>query len=148
MPNGDQNRIISTSAPSVHNSTGLSTVLLGAVAGYRVFYHRSDETLAYLSFTNDDGWSSAGVVSQDSARSGFAIGSGYTDTDSITVVTPKDDKNIEVSALNDDTWHISAHHNTLLSDIVKLTDCSCLSTVPLGDEKHNKCDDDDVSYNR
>lgn len=98
---------MSTSAPSVHNSTGLSAVLLGAVAGYRVFYQRSDETLAYLTFTNDDGWSSAGVVSHDTARSAFTVASGYTDTESITVVTPKDDRNIGVSALEDDSWHIS-----------------------------------------
>ena len=109
QPNGQQDRIVSTSAPSVHPSTGLSAVLLGAVAGYRVFYQRSDETLAYLTFTNDDGWSSAGVVSQDTARSALTIASGYTDTESITVVTPKDDRNIEVSALEDDSWHISEH---------------------------------------
>lgn len=91
---------------SIHENTGLAVELLGSTAGYRVFYHDNNAQVQELFYTQKTNWNYGGIVSQDPVAS-FALGTGHSSTDNITVVFPKSDKDIEVSRFNSDkSWHI------------------------------------------
>ena len=104
------NIIISTAVPSVHNETGFAALLLGSTLGYRVYYHDKNQSVNQLDYTNSNGWSWGGFVSQDSTSSS-AIHAAFSDKNNISVVTPRDSENFEVSRFNaDNTWHICTWH--------------------------------------
>ncbi len=106
------NWIISDGVPSVHNETGLAALVLGQTAGYRVYFHDRNQSINQLSYTNDNGWQYGGLVSQDT-QSSPAIHAAFADKSNITVVTPKDSRNIEVSRWNsDNSWHICMSSNS------------------------------------
>lgn len=91
---------------SIHENTGLAVELLGSTAGYRVYYHDNKSQVQELFYTTKTNWNYGGIVSQDPVSS-FALGTGHSSTDNITVVFPKSDKDIEVSRFNsDNSWHI------------------------------------------
>ncbi|KAL6796172.1 hypothetical protein GGI42DRAFT_331032 [Trichoderma sp. SZMC 28013] len=92
----------------IHPNTGLSVELLGSTAGYRVYYHDKASQVHQLSYTTDTDWNYYGAVSQDPTFS-QAIASLHSNTNNITVIFPKNAKDVEVSRYNTDgTWHISA----------------------------------------
>ncbi|KAI1075630.1 hypothetical protein F5B20DRAFT_375073 [Whalleya microplaca] len=100
--------IISTSLDgNVHSDTGLASVVLSSDAGIRVYYQDKNETTSALKYTKLGGWVYNGAVSQD-AIEGFPIGVGFTDVSKISVVTPRDGSNIEVSTLQkNETWIVT-----------------------------------------
>ncbi|KAI0008216.1 hypothetical protein F4779DRAFT_628653 [Xylariaceae sp. FL0662B] len=105
--NGDF--IISTGAPQVAPNTGLAAVLLPVNDGYRVFYNDPEGVLHHIGYASDaQRWSYYGVVSRDRAAS-QAVGSSFSpQNNNITVVRPRDGRNIGVSrSFNDHLWHIS-----------------------------------------
>ncbi|PON28975.1 hypothetical protein TGAM01_v202083 [Trichoderma gamsii] len=109
---------------SIHENTGLAVELLGSTAGYRVFYHDNNSQVQELFYTTKTNWNYGGIVSQDPVSS-FALGTGHSSTDNITVVFPKSDKDIEVSRFNSDkSWHISTFPDTLENSPTNKTDTS------------------------
>ncbi len=103
------NYVISGDTPSLNNETGLAALVLSSTAGYRVFYHDKNQAIGQITFTNEDGWHWDKIISQSSPSSP-AMHAVFHDTKNfnISVVTPFDDKNIEITRWNtDQSWHIS-----------------------------------------
>ncbi|KAH9909641.1 hypothetical protein F4778DRAFT_775556 [Xylariomycetidae sp. FL2044] len=99
--------VISGSARPVHPDSGLSSVILGDDAGIRVYYQTEDNSTSTLKYTPAGGWLPNGYVSQDPVGA-FAISSAFNDALKISVATPKDESNIEVSTLQSNgSWTIS-----------------------------------------
>jgi hypothetical protein len=91
---------------SVHPNSGLAAVELPGDNGYRVYYQQEDLTTSTLAYTRQTGWVWTGNISQDPMK-GFPISAGFINGDNITVVTPRDNNNIEVSTLlPNQTWII------------------------------------------
>jgi len=91
---------------SVHPNTGLAAVDLPGGNGYRVYYQQEDLTTSTLEYTQETGWVMGGNISQDPIK-GFSISAGFINGNDITVITPRDNKNIEVSTLlPNQTWII------------------------------------------
>ena len=104
-----ESKVISdrSGTPAVHMQTGLSVTLLGEQEGYRVFFQDRSKALQSLKFTQVESWSYGGPVSANRNRSGMAIHSMFSGVRNLTVITPRNSKNMEVSRLNiDGTWHI------------------------------------------
>jgi hypothetical protein len=99
--------IISADAPSVSNDTGLAAVLLGASAGYRVYFHDDHMAVHQISYTTKTNWLYSGAVSQGQLPSRALHAASSMGARNISVVRPRDDGNIEVSRLcADKSWHI------------------------------------------
>lgn len=93
--------------PAVHPQTGLAVALLGEQEGYRVFFYDTRMTLQSLKFTQTEGWSFGGPVSTNTNRTGMAIHSAFSGVRNVTVVTARDQANMELTRLNiDGTWHV------------------------------------------
>lgn len=88
--------------------------MLGSTGGYRVFYHDTNMTLRQLGYTKDTNWADNGAISQDE-NLGNAIGAIYvTGNKNMTVATPKNSENIEISRFNsDDSWHVSKYAHSV-----------------------------------
>ncbi|KAK9772780.1 hypothetical protein SCAR479_10465 [Seiridium cardinale] len=101
-------KVVSNSAPSIHPQSGLLLVVLGQYSGYRVYYHDEQNATAALKYNTDSGaWSYLGVVSNDVIES-YTLGGGFVDADNITVVQPRDSRNLEVSSRQGNgTWSIA-----------------------------------------
>ncbi|KAK4659919.1 R8 protein [Podospora pseudocomata] len=99
------NWIISKPSPSVHQNTGLASLLLGEEGGYRLFYHNKDGQVAQLGYTRDDGqWLYKGMVSKD-VNTVPALGAAHSGKENITVVSTRDLSNIGVTRWNSaGTW--------------------------------------------
>ena len=99
---------VSGGARQPSSTTTLSAVVLGATAGYRVFYRDTANHLHWIGYTpGASGWNDLGSLSNDDIQTG-AIASAFTEGKNLTVVTPKNKENMEVVRLNDDkSWHIS-----------------------------------------
>jgi hypothetical protein len=96
--------------PAVHPQTGLSVALLGEQEGYRVYFHDREKALQSLKFTQVESWSYGGPISSSTDRSGMAIHSMFSGVRNVSVITPRDSSNIEVSRLNiDGAYHICNH---------------------------------------
>lgn len=94
---------------NINANTGLAAILLGETGGYRVYYHDLNTELSQIGYSteNDLGWVYEGVVSRDPSSLGTGIGAQFTGDNNISVVTPRDAANIEVSRYNsDELWHI------------------------------------------
>ncbi|RYP19406.1 hypothetical protein DL765_003379 [Monosporascus sp. GIB2] len=103
--NGDW--IISHGSPTASPTTGLAVVLLGAEDGYRVFYNDVDGRVHAIAYTTDTGWLYHGVVSRDKSTA-HVIAATFPNDSNITVVTPKDAENMEISRIyGDGLWHVS-----------------------------------------
>jgi hypothetical protein len=100
--------VISGGVPSIHANSGLSLVLLGDEAGYRLYFHDDDGAINELGYTpTDNAWKYHGVISQD-INSLPAVAAAFSGTNNITVVSPRDAQNIAATRLNrDDTWYRS-----------------------------------------
>ncbi|KAK3693600.1 hypothetical protein B0T22DRAFT_44599 [Podospora appendiculata] len=110
--------IVSGPAPSVANNTGLAVTLLGSTAGYRLYYHDETMTVNELSYTVETNWEWHGQISQDPQLSP-AIHAAFSGTNNITVVTARDQEDIEVIRLNsDNSWRIATLPHTLNSSVV------------------------------
>ncbi|RYP59060.1 hypothetical protein DL770_010289 [Monosporascus sp. CRB-9-2] len=104
--NGDW--IISDGGPAPSPTTGLAVILLGAEDGYRVFYNDIDGRVHAIAYTSDtERWLYNGVVSGDNSTA-HVIAATFPNDNNITVVTPKDAENMEISRLyGDGLWHVS-----------------------------------------
>ncbi|KAL2023562.1 hypothetical protein VTK56DRAFT_2170 [Thermocarpiscus australiensis] len=101
------NWIVSHDVPSIHPDTGLAAILLGAEAGYRVYYHDSDGAINELGYTTKDDWHHRGIVSHD-INALPALAAAFTGKDNITVASPRDGRDIAVTRWDkDQTWHRS-----------------------------------------
>ncbi|KAK8122243.1 hypothetical protein PG984_010913 [Apiospora sp. TS-2023a] len=107
---------VSGGAKSPSPNTTLSAVVLGATAGYRVFYRDTSNHLHWIGYLpGSSGWSDYGTLSNDEMKSN-AIAAGFTEGNNITVITPKNNENMEAVRLNDDkSWHISTFPRPLSS---------------------------------
>ncbi|KAI1772704.1 hypothetical protein F4818DRAFT_444088 [Hypoxylon cercidicola] len=122
--------ITSGNSPKVAPTTGLSVVLLGATDGYRVFYNDLDGTLHQIGYTSITTWKYYGVVSNDRV-SAQAIGSTFSNNN-ITVVRPRDEKNMGVSRLySDQSWHLSSFPESLTLTGNKSTNATDASDLQL-----------------
>ncbi|KAK3330571.1 hypothetical protein B0H66DRAFT_527919 [Apodospora peruviana] len=111
------NWIISNVAPSVSPNSGLAALMLGPTAGYRIYFHDDDMAVNELKYTVDDGWSYTGIISPD-AQLSSAIHAAFTGTNNITVVTARDDQNMEVTRFHSDsTWHITTLPHPLEGEV-------------------------------
>jgi hypothetical protein len=98
------NWVVSNDAPSVHSNTGLAAVVLGEDTGYRVYFHDSDGAINELHYTRDTNWSYRGPISQD-INSLPAVAAAFSGNGNITVVSPRDERNVAASRWNrDETW--------------------------------------------
>ncbi|KAH9895508.1 hypothetical protein F4778DRAFT_783865 [Xylariomycetidae sp. FL2044] len=102
--------MISGNAPKVAPDSGLAAVLLGATDGYRVFYNDLEGIMHYLGYTSStQQWDYYGVVSQDAVSSQAISATFSTQNQNISIVRPRDNKNMGVSRWHDDDmWHVSA----------------------------------------
>lgn len=99
--------LISADTPSVSNSTGLASLVLGSEAGYRVYFHDEDRAINELGYTPEGGWRYRELISPDLPTSS-AIHAAFSGKNNISVVFPRDAENVEVDRYNsDETWHIS-----------------------------------------
>lgn len=100
--------IISSMTPlPLSANSGLTTILLGDLEGFRVYYHDENMAVNELGYTQRERWTYKGVISQDRQGSS-AIAAAFTVNGNISVVTPKDAENMEVTRYHDDTtWHVS-----------------------------------------
>ncbi|KAK8074956.1 hypothetical protein PG997_009619 [Apiospora hydei] len=118
---------VSGGAKSPSPNTTLAAVVLGATTGYRVFYRDTDNHLHWIGYIpGASGWSEYGTLSNDEMKSS-AIAAGFTEGNNITVITPKNNENMEVARLNDDkSWHISTFprplNSTRATNATKATD--------------------------
>lgn len=95
--------VISAGAITPHPTTGLGSLLLGSSAGYRVYYHDVRLGIRVIYYSNDRGWAYHGKVSVDKmATTAIGVTLGDQGNANITVVSPRDDKNMEASNLNTD----------------------------------------------
>ncbi|KLU83357.1 hypothetical protein MAPG_02419 [Magnaporthiopsis poae ATCC 64411] len=95
-------RIISDDKPAVHNTTGLTSVLLNAKEGYRIYYHDTNKTIQVIGYDPDaNTFYYGGVVSRDTT-SGFALGAQFNSVRNISVVYPRDSDNMGVARINSD----------------------------------------------
>lgn len=104
----DGSWVISASTPlPLSPNSGLTAVLLGPKAGYRVYYHDENMAVNELGYTTDEGWQHKAVISQD--RQGApAIAAAFSGSANISIVTARDAENIEVTRYqNDSIWRIS-----------------------------------------
>ncbi|KAK4162004.1 hypothetical protein QBC43DRAFT_242418 [Cladorrhinum sp. PSN259] len=131
------NWIVSKTAPSINNNTGLAAVLLGATGGYRVYFHDEEYQLNEIGYTDDENWKYRGVISKD-INSLPAIAAAFTgkdDKSNITVATPRDDRYIAVTRYNSDkTWHRTtlprALQGNLTNSNTNRTDIAVNETAP------------------
>lgn len=101
------NWIISHDAPSIHPNSGLAALVLGSEAGYRVYYHDSDGAISELGFTQIDGWTYRGIVSND-INSLPALAAAFSGKENITLVSPRDSQNIATTRYNkNEKWYRS-----------------------------------------
>ncbi|XXH03119.1 hypothetical protein Hte_009512 [Hypoxylon texense] len=122
--------VTSGGSPKVAPDTGLSVVLLGATDGYRVFYNDLDGTLHQIGYTSSTTWKYYGVVSNDKV-SAQAIGSTFSNSN-ITVIRPRDGKNMGVSRLySDHSWHLSSFPESLTLTGNKSTNATDASDLQL-----------------
>jgi len=112
---GDGSWVISsyiTPLPIANNS-GLTTLLLGPKAGYRVYYHDENMAVNELAYTTVEGWQYNALISQDRQGSpaiAAAFSAGVKANANISVSTARDAENIEVTRFqNDSTWRISTY---------------------------------------
>ncbi|KAI1390836.1 uncharacterized protein F4822DRAFT_426683 [Hypoxylon trugodes] len=141
-PYGTDNQRVIGEDQSVYSNTGLMGLNLGATAGYRVYFRNKNNELLVLWHTEERGvWDLQGDVSKDTVRRS-AIGAGYFEIDRVTVVTPRDDKNIEVSDLQPNgTWIIS----TFLTPLVNVSRGS-VRTINQFEPKLPPTNDTDAAY--
>ena len=98
------NWVISSDVPSIHSNSGLTAVVLGSQAGYRVYFHDADGAINELGYTPEDNWGYRGIVSKD-INSLPALGAAFSGEKNITVASPRDESNMAVVRLNkDDSW--------------------------------------------
>ncbi|KAI1138650.1 hypothetical protein F5Y05DRAFT_418872 [Hypoxylon sp. FL0543] len=109
------------SGQSVHPRTGLMALNLGQIPGYRVYYQdETKETLVLTYNPETSTWDTQGTVSRD-AIEGFPISAGFIDMNMITVVTPRDKNNIEVSTQRKDgKWTVTSFPTAVME--VRITD--------------------------
>ncbi|KAH8886637.1 hypothetical protein GQ53DRAFT_844857 [Thozetella sp. PMI_491] len=124
------NGCASLAAPSIHNETGISSILLGSIAGYRTFYHDENMVINMIGYDFQSGYRYLGIVDKDVQESrtltswyiGVDQGIYDANTQNITVATPRDNKTIEVMQWNSDkSWHVSTFPGTLTSERVNST---------------------------
>lgn len=122
--------VTSSGAPKVAPESGLSAVLLGATDGYRVFYNDLEGSLHQIGYTSTSSWAYYGVVSNDK-MSTQGISSAFYNKN-ITVVRPRDDKNMGVSRLySDQSWHISTFPESLTLSGNKSTNATAASDLKI-----------------
>ncbi|KAI1322776.1 hypothetical protein F5Y16DRAFT_27940 [Xylariaceae sp. FL0255] len=108
IPYGTSPRtLISASLSSIHPNSTIAAVLLGAEAGYRVYYQTKDLATASVVYTTQTGWNPGYDISQDPVKK-LPISAAFTTPQDVTIVTPRDNTTIEVSNLQQNgTWIIS-----------------------------------------
>lgn len=122
---------------SIHPRTALMSLNLGDTAGYRVYYQderKETSTLAYSETT--DVWDTQGRVSGDSIK-GIAISAGFMDINNITVVTPRDESNIEISTQQRDGTWVIATLPTPLEEVYSLSGEGMDATIILSAPTNN-----------
>ncbi|KAI0119697.1 hypothetical protein F4814DRAFT_251327 [Daldinia grandis] len=128
--------VVSGGAPKVAPDSGLSAVLLGSAEGYRVYYNDLEGTLHAIGYTPSTTWSYYGVISHDAASS-QTIGSTFSSNGNISVVRPRDGKNMGLSQFDgDNVWHISTFPQSLTqtgnhsTNTTKASDLKLSSNTP------------------
>ncbi|KAK0708828.1 hypothetical protein B0T21DRAFT_416220 [Apiosordaria backusii] len=116
--------------PNPHTNTGLSVTLLGEQEGYRVFYHDRAKALQSLQFKATDGWSYGDPVSGNTNRSSMEIHSMFSGVRNVTVVTPRDAKNMETARLNVDSTYFIETFPTPLRGGLNNTSASNRTSFP------------------
>ncbi|KAI1334711.1 hypothetical protein F5Y15DRAFT_284132 [Xylariaceae sp. FL0016] len=107
--------VISGGAPTPAINSSITAVLLGSTAGYRVFYNGLDGTLHEIGYTKQ--WSYYGVVSNDAISSPAIGATFFAENENVTVVRPRDSKNIGVSTwYPKERWNLTSFPEPLAGD--------------------------------
>lgn len=116
--------VLSDELPSsvkLNKNSGIGAALLGATDGIRVYLHSEEGEIHSLIFTNDRGWKYEKIISPDQDRSSYTMGvlSRVGSSNEITLITPKDSKNMEETKLDPDgIWYIGmlswSYHSSLM----------------------------------
>jgi hypothetical protein len=98
--------MISSGMPKPAQDTSLSALLLGATAGYRIYYHDTDKNLQQIDYNPSiQTFLYGGVVSQDNFSSG-AVSAAYDMSGDVSVIG-NTMANIEVAGPGPhNTWSI------------------------------------------
>ncbi|KAK3395547.1 hypothetical protein B0T20DRAFT_37696 [Sordaria brevicollis] len=101
--------VVAEGAPKPHNNSGMTVFNRGDHLGYRLYYHDENMHLNELSYDPDEErWTYEGVINQDVPSNNAIAATPGKDNGNFTVVTPRDDKNIQLTRWGlDKTWYIS-----------------------------------------
>ncbi|KAI1408216.1 hypothetical protein F5Y13DRAFT_172875 [Hypoxylon sp. FL1857] len=125
--------ITSEGSPKVAPTSALSAVLLGSTDGYRVFYNDLEGTLHQVGYTSATTWAYYGTISHDTTST-QAIASTFSGKN-ISIVRPRDDKNIGVSRwYTDNLWHLSTFPEPLTLEGNKSTNATQASDLKLSSD--------------
>lgn len=96
-------------APKPHNNSGMTVFNRGDHLGYRLYYHDENMHLNELSYDPDEEtWNYEGVINPDVPSNNAIAATPGKDNGNFTVVTPRDDKNIQFMRWGlDKNWYIS-----------------------------------------
>lgn len=100
--------VVAEGAPKPHNNSGMTVFNRGDHLGYRLYYHDENMHLNELSYDPDEEiWSYEGVINQDVPSNNAIAATPGKDNGNFTVVTPRDDKNIQLTRWGlDRNWYI------------------------------------------
>ncbi|PKS06065.1 hypothetical protein jhhlp_007899 [Lomentospora prolificans] len=103
----EKDDVISDELPSsvkLNKDSGVGAALLGETDGIRVYVHSDQNEIHSLMFTNDRDWRYEKIINPDQGRTNTAMGIGSRtgNSNEITIITPKDDKNMEETKLDPD----------------------------------------------
>ncbi|KAJ4409947.1 hypothetical protein N0V85_004032 [Neurospora sp. IMI 360204] len=101
--------VVAEGAPTPHNNSGMTGFLRDQNRGYWLYYHDEDMHLNGLSYDPaTTTWTWEGTINHDVPGSNAIAATAGKGQGNFTVVTPRDDKNIEVTRWGlDKNWYIS-----------------------------------------
>ncbi|KAH7634397.1 hypothetical protein B0T09DRAFT_353063 [Sordaria sp. MPI-SDFR-AT-0083] len=90
--------VVADGAPTPHTNSGMTVFNRGDKLGYRLYYHDEDMHLNELRYDpNTFTWSWEGTINHDVPSNNAIAATAGKDSGNFTVVTPRDDKNIQLT---------------------------------------------------
>ncbi|KAK3954850.1 hypothetical protein QBC32DRAFT_335219 [Pseudoneurospora amorphoporcata] len=101
--------VVADGAPTPHTNSGMAVFNRGDKLGYRLYYHDEKMHLNELRYDpNTFTWSWEGTINHDVPSNNAIAATAGKENGNFTVVTPRDDKNIQLTRWGlDKNWYIS-----------------------------------------